>query len=286
MHEYENDVEIPFEHTFDVQKFGELEVLRQIMAALRDPKTGCPWDIEQDFTSIAPYTIEEAYEVADAIERNHLSDLREELGDLLLQVVYHSQIAQETGAFDLTSVIKGISQKMVRRHPHVFGNDELRKKGSQRGFWEEIKAQEKATKPNAVSSSNRKSRLDDVPLPLPALKRAQKLQKKAALSGFDWGDISGVIDKLEEEIGELRQAFQNGEQDEIAEELGDLLFATTNLARHSGVDAETALRQSNHKFTRRFHYIEDALTRRGISLDDATLEDMDALWDEAKEKGL
>ena len=269
---------IPFDHPFSGPDLRKLETLRQIMSALRDPKSGCPWDVEQDFASIAPYTIEEAYEVADAIGRGNLDDLCEELGDLLLQVIYHSQMASETDAFSLDDVIEGISTKMVRRHPHVFGDEQTRKVGVAKGFWEEIKASEK----EARGKEETASLLDDVPLPLPALTRAEKLQKRAARAGFDWPDPSGPKSKVSEELDELEQALRSGDQAHMQEELGDLLFSMVNLARHHGIDPEEALRCSNAKFTNRFQHVERQLAGRGQSPETATLEEMDALWDEAK----
>ncbi len=269
---------IPFDHPYTKADLRKLETLRQIMSALRDRETGCPWDVEQDFTSIAPYTIEEAYEVADAIGRGNLDDLCEELGDLLLQVIYHSQMASEEGAFSLDEVIEGISTKMVRRHPHVFGDEETRQAGVAKGFWEKIKASEKEARGEPANASI----LNDVPLPLPALTRAEKLQKRAARAGFDWPEPSGVKSKVAEELSELDEALQTGDQAHMSEEFGDLLFSMVNLARHHNIDPEEALRQANAKFTGRFQHIERQLGARGSTLESATLEEMDALWDEAK----
>ncbi|MEM7724045.1 MAG: nucleoside triphosphate pyrophosphohydrolase [Pseudomonadota bacterium] len=254
--------------------------LLQIMARLRDPETGCPWDIEQDFATIAPYTIEEAYEVDDAIQRQDWSELRSELGDLLLQVVFHAQIADDKGLFDFHDVARNIGDKMVTRHPHVFG-DESREKTAedQVADWETVKAAERAAKA-------RGGVLDDVALGLPALMRAVKLQKRAARVGFDWPQIDQVLDKITEEAREVADARDAGNAAKIEEEVGDLLFVAANLARHLKVDPEVALRQANAKFTRRFEFIEARLRDRGKAPADSDLEEMDALWDAAKEAGL
>ena len=255
---------------------GGLPRLLEIMRRLRDPDTGCPWDIEQDFASIAPYTIEEAYEVADAIERKAWEELEGELGDLLLQTVYHTQIGEEAGLFSFQSVADAIADKMVARHPHVFGEDSRDKSADQQTRdWEAIKATERASKAQGRV-------LDGVALGLPALLRAVKLQKRAARVGFDWPETSQVIDKLVEEARELAAAKDTGNPIEIAEEMGDLLFVAANLARHLGVDPEAALRAANAKFTRRFAGIEDALAAGGRRPEDATLGEMDALWDAIK----
>ncbi|WP_375256371.1 nucleoside triphosphate pyrophosphohydrolase, partial [Yoonia sp.] len=242
----------------------------------RDPDTGCPWDIEQDFDSIAPYTIEEAYEVADAIARGDLGELEGELGDLLLQTVYHTQMGAEAGHFTFESVVKAISDKMVARHPHVFG-DESRDKSSeqQTADWEKIKAAERAGKAQTRT-------LDGVAAGLPALTRAVKLQKRAARVGFDWPDTSHVIDKIVEEAGELVEARAHLSHTEVTEEFGDLMFVVANLARHLDVDPEAALRATNAKFTRRFDAVEDALAARGKTPNESDLAEMDALWDEVK----
>ncbi len=259
-----------------------LETLKDIMAALREPETGCPWDIEQTFTTIAPYTIEEAYEVAEAIAQNDLVSLREELGDLLLQVVYHARMAEEEEAFTLEDVVHDICVKMIRRHPHVFGDEATRAAGVTKGFWERIKAEEKSAKPDADKASV----LDDIPFALPALMRAVKLQKKAARVGFDWPDISEVILKAEEELQELSEAASASSAEHVAEEVGDFLFVAANLARHHNVDPEDALRKANEKFTRRFHYIEEQLAKEGRKPSDSDLKEMDALWDASKAAGL
>ena len=264
--------------------------LIEIMAALRDPVAGCPWDVEQDFASIAPYTLEEAYEVADAIERGDLDDLRDELGDLLLQVVFHARMAEEAGAFDFGDVVESITRKMIRRHPHVFGDARARSAGMAKGMWERIKAEEKVEKrerrtARGVPVEATTGILDDVPRALPALAQASKLQKKAARVGFDWGDWRPVLDKVEEEIGELREAVDRGEASAMADELGDLVFAVVNLGRHLDIDAETALRGTNGKFRRRFAHVEAALRASGRTPEAATLEEMEALWQEAKKTG-
>ncbi len=251
--------------------------LIDVLAALRTPVTGCPWDLEQSFETIAPYTLEEAYEVADAIARGNRPDLCEELGDLLLQVVYHAQLAREEGAFDFADVADGITRKMIRRHPHVFGDDAARSAGAAKGFWEQIKAEEKARKP-----ARAKSVLDDVPLPLPALTRAVKLQGRAAKVGFDWPSLAPVLAKMREELGELEAAITSGDKAHTAEEFGDLLFVMANVARHLDLDPEEALRQANHKFTRRFHRIEALLAAKGKTPAQSNLDEMDMLWDQAK----
>jgi MazG family protein len=253
-----------------------LERLLQIMARLRDPEGGCPWDQAQTFATIAPYTVEEAYEVADAIERGDLGDLKEELGDLLLQVVFHSRIAQEQGAFAFDDVAAAIADKMVRRHPHVFAGEAYANSAEQTAAWETIKAQERAAKDRA------RSLLDDVPAGLPGLTRAVKLTKRAARVGFDWPDLGLVMAKLREELEELQVEIDAGDLPKARAELGDLLFVCANLARKLDVDPEDSLRAANAKFARRFHHIETVLAARGSSPDQSTLEEMDALWDEAK----
>ena len=253
------------------------------MARLRDPKTGCPWDVKQDFASIAPYTIEEAYEVADAIARGDMDDLRDELGDLLFQVVFHAQMARENNNFTLDDVINGICDKMERRHPHVFGTDEQIAAGVQSGDWEKHKEAERAKK--AEKKLGNPSLLDGIARTLPRLKRAQKLQDRAARVGFDWPDLGPVFDKLDEEVAELKEALYTPENTEhIADELGDILFVCTNLARKLNVDAEGALERSNIKFERRFAYIEKCLAEQNITLDEAGLDLMERYWVEAKQK--
>jgi nucleoside triphosphate diphosphatase len=264
--------------------------LVEIMAALRTPVTGCPWDLEQDFSSIAPYTLEEAHEVADAIARGDMDDLREELGDLLLQVVYHARMAEEAGEFAFGDVVEAVTTKMIRRHPHVFGDAEARGAGMAKGMWEKIKAEEKAEKRERRVArgldpeDHGKGYLDNVPLAHPALTRALKLQERAAKVGFDWSEAEPILDKIEEEIGEFRAAIKSGSADAVKDEFGDMLFAFVNLGRHLGLDAEAALRGTNDKFRERFHYVEQALADAGGSLESATLEQMEALWQQAKRK--
>jgi ATP diphosphatase len=255
--------------------------LIEIMAALRTPRTGCPWDLEQNFSTIAPYTIEEAYEVADAIARENLVDLKEELGDLLLQVVFHARMAEEQGAFDFGGVVEAITDKLIRRHPHVFGQrpEDLGPQTPEavEGLWERIKAQEKA----ARGSPENAGTLAGVPVAHPALTRALKLQNKASKVGFDWNDPRAVLCKIREEADEIEAAL-DGNKADAAAEVGDLLFAAVNLARHLHADPEAILRQTNRKFERRFAAIERALAANGKKPQDATLAEMDALWDEAK----
>lgn len=272
-----------------MQASKDITALLDLMARLRDPETGCPWDVEQTFATIAPYTLEEAYEVADAIERNDMADLTDELGDLLLQVVFHARIAEEAGHFNFGDVVYAIMTKMIRRHPHVFGDETVRGKKLAKGMWEKIKAAEKAEKAErraAHGSADQAmpSLLDDVPRVLPALTRGLKLQKKAATVGFDWGEAAPILDKLEEETAELREALARGDQAHIAEEYGDLLFVLVNLARHLDIEPEAALNDANGKFSRRFRYIEASLAIQEIALQDATLDQMEALWNEAKQK--
>jgi ATP diphosphatase len=288
--------------------------LIEIMAALRTPVTGCPWDLEQNFETIAPYTIEEAYEVADAIARRDLPDLKDELGDLLLQVVYHARLAEEQGAFAFGDVVEAITRKMIRRHPHVFGDGAARDQASIKATWDRIKAEERAEKaaerarlPSPLSREQTKtsSTLADIPVGLPSLTRAIKLQDKAAKVGFDWPNLAPVFDKLKEEIaefeevalpadprgkeqsntpapsGRLREAESEGA---IKEEFGDMLFVMANIARHLKLDPEAALRAANQKFVRRFAHIEARLAERGKTPAQSTLQEMDALWDEAKAK--
>jgi len=282
------DSPIPFDHPYHDDDLRDVETLRKIMVALRDPETGCPWDIEQTFQTIAPYTIEEAYEVADAIENNDLDNLREELGDLLLQVIYHTRMAEEQNAFAFGDVVSGICHKMLRRHPHVFGDDAARSAGVAKGFWEKIKAAEKAETQTSKEDrgAGKQSALDDIPSNLPALVRATKLQNKAARVGFDWPHWDEVLAKGAEELDEIREALETGDKEKIAEEIGDLLFVFANLARHHDIDAEDALRRANAKFTRRFHHIEARLASSGRTPLGSDLEEMDGLWDEAKKEGL
>ena len=253
-----------------------LERLLEIMRRLRNPETGCPWDIEQDFGSIAPYTIEEAYEVADAIERESWSELEGELGDLLLQTVYHAQMGEEENLFSFQSVVRNISDKMVARHPHVFGDESREKSAEQQTRdWESIKAAERKDKEQAGA-------LDGVAPNLPALLRAVKLQKRAARVGFDWPETEQVLDKLVEETRELVEARETLDADHVEEEFGDLLFVMANLARHFKIDPEAALRRTNAKFTRRFQAIEERLAQSGKRPQDSDLAEMDRLWDEVK----
>jgi nucleoside triphosphate diphosphatase len=262
----------------------DISRLIEIMAALRTPITGCPWDIEQTFATIAPYTIEEAYEVAEAIARNDLDDLREELGDLLLQVIYHARVAEEQGAFAFGDVVEAITAKMIRRHPHVFPDKDGNVTKPTRGTWDRIKAEEKAERAarRPADEVNHTSLLSGIKAGQPALVRAMELQKKAATVGFDWNDPRAVLHKIREEADEIERALDKRDADELADETGDLLFALVNLARHAKVDPEMALRGTNAKFERRFSYIERALTAQGRTLQEATLEQMDALWNEAK----
>jgi ATP diphosphatase len=259
---------------------GPMAELLAVMARLRDPKSGCPWDIEQDFASIAPYTIEEAYEVAGAIEDSDWPALKEELGDLLLQVVFHARMAEERGLFDFADVAAGIADKMVRRHPHVFaGAAGIESAAAQTTAWEEHKARERAEKAAQKSSSL----LDGIPRALPALLRALKLQKRAASVGFDWDSAPRVVEKIAEEAGEIAEAQSAGASAaKLEEEVGDLLFAVANLARHLKADPESALRAANEKFARRFRHIEKVLEARGSSPAKATLEEMEAIWQAAK----
>lgn len=259
----------------------DISRLIEIMVALRDPKTGCAWDAQQDFASIAPYTIEEAYEVLDAIQRDDMQDLRDELGDLLLQVVFHARMAEEAGEFDFGDVVEAITSKMVRRHPHVFGDTEAREAGMAKGMWDRIKAEEKAER-RARRGVEEQGFLDEVPTALPALMHALKLQKKASQVGFDWGAAKPTLDKIEEEIDEVRQAMEDGEDKAVAEEFGDLVFAVVNLGRHLGVDAEAALQQTNDKFRRRFGAVERGLEAEGKTLGDASLDEMETHWQRAK----
>ncbi len=267
-----------------IQHTESIEQLLEIMRALRDPDTGCPWDVAQSFETIVPYTIEEAYEVADAIERGDMAGLADELGDLLLQVVFHAQMASEADLFTFADIVAQINAKMIRRHPHVFGDAEARSAGAVKGMWEDIKASEKQTRQGNESDT---AYLDDVPRALPALMRAVKLQNRAARAGFDWDDVSPVFDKIREEIDELEAATrqvglsERAKRDQEAE-LGDVLFAITNLARHLGHDPEVALTNSNNKFVRRFGYIENRLIAEGKTLQETSLERMEELWEASK----
>ncbi|WEJ70922.1 MULTISPECIES: nucleoside triphosphate pyrophosphohydrolase [unclassified Pseudomonas] len=265
----------------------KLDDLLHLMARLRDPQNGCPWDLKQSYATIVPYTLEEAYEVADAIERGDFGHLREELGDLLFQVVYYAQLAREEGRFEFDAVVDGITRKLVRRHPHVFPDGDLYGKpdpakleeAAVKQRWEELKAEERAAK---AAEPVQLSLLDDVPHALPALSRANKLQKRASQVGFDWADALPVVDKVREELDEVLEAMAGNDTEAQAEEVGDLLFVVVNLARKLKVDPETALRAANAKFERRFRYIETALRDQGRSLEGTSLEEMDELWGAAK----
>ena len=261
-----------------VKPSRDISRLIEIMAALRTPGTGCPWDLEQNFATIAPYTLEEAYEVADAIARGDLDHLKDELGDLLLQVVFHARMAEEEGRFDFGDVVDAISGKMIRRHPHVFADAEGKTADHVKGMWERIKAEEKAERGHKQAEGA----LAGVPVALPALIRALKLQNKAGRVGFDWNDPRAVLAKIREEADEIEAELDAGKREESAAEVGDLLFAVVNLARHLGADPEGVLRATNVKFERRFASIERALAERGKTPGEATLAEMDALWDEAK----
>lgn len=269
--------------------------LLEIMTALRTPKTGCPWDLEQDFKSIIPYTIEEAYEVADAIERNDMEDLRLELGDLLLQSVYHAQMASEAGDFDFGDVVEGITTKMIRRHPHVFGTEDASTEqysaaGMAKGTWEKIKAEEKSEQIEARKAKGlppkpvKTSILDGVPNSLPSLAVAVKLQQKASKVGFDWNDPKAVISKIREELDEVEAELKDNDKEKLTDEIGDVLFAMVNLARHLEIDPDTALRSTNQKFRKRFSYIEKSLTKSGEKIEDVDLDTMESLWKRAKKE--
>jgi MazG family protein len=257
-----------------------IEELLAVMRRLRDPERGCPWDIEQTFASIAPFTIEEAFEVADAVARGDLEDLEGELGDLLLQVVYHAQMADEAGAFDFQDVVRGIVDKMIERHPHVFGNDRVSGTPELHVRWEERKAAERARKASTRGADP--SLLADVPVALPALTRAVKLGKRAARVRFDWPEPEPVLAKLHEELTELAEARRSGDADAVRHEVGDILFTVANLARHLGVDAETALREANQRFETRFRAMEAEATKRGGTLSDRSAEELEAAWERAK----
>ncbi|WP_116653484.1 nucleoside triphosphate pyrophosphohydrolase [Pelagibacterium sediminicola] len=265
-----------------MQPSRELSTLLDIMARLRDPVNGCPWDIEQDFRSIRHYTIEEAYEVADAIEREDYEDLRDELGDLILQPVYHAQMASEAGLFDIGDVIFSVTEKLIRRHPHVFGDDDPGNATSTERRWENIKAAERAKKAERRGAEKPPSLLDDVPVGLPALARAGKLTKRAARVGFDWPDTRSVIAKIAEELDETNEALASGSAEQQAEEIGDLLFAVANLARHAGIDPEASLRDANAKFIRRFEHVEARCRKDGVEIAEAGLERLDGYWNEIR----
>jgi tetrapyrrole methylase family protein/MazG family protein/ATP diphosphatase len=253
-----------------------IDRLRAIMVRLRDPEDGCPWDVQQTFATIAPYTVEEAYEVADAIERGDLGDLKDELGDLLLQVVFHARMAEEQGAFDFDDVARAINDKMVRRHPHVFAGESYASLAEQKQGWEALKAAERQGKGRATSL------MDDVPTGLPALTRAVKLSRRAAGVGFVWPDIHHVVSKLHEEVGEMLAEIEAGDLEKTRHEIGDVLFVVANIARTLDVDPEDALRYTNAKFIRRFREVEDRLAARGKTPEQSDLAEMDALWDDIK----
>jgi len=275
----------------DMKPSRDIEALLAIMAALRTPGTGCPWDLEQSFETIAPYTIEEAYEVADAIERRDFLDLRDELGDLLLQVVFHARMAEEEGLFTFGDVVQAITAKLIRRHPHVFGNARNLSPEAVKALWHDIKQQEKDERRRervaagkADDSAHDHGLLADVPKVLPALTRAEKLQRKAATVGFDWTDRRAVLDKIREELREVEDTLDTADRNAQKDEIGDLLFAVANLARHLDIDPEAALRGTNAKFERRFRFIERTVEDRGASLSELTLADMEDIWQEAKRR--
>lgn len=281
----------------DFDKMTAIDRLVVIMTMLRDKQHGCPWDLEQTIKSLLPYTLEEVYEVADAIENNDLVELEDELGDLLFQVIFYAQIAKEQGAFDLQDIATAISSKLLRRHPHVFPDGDMEKFGIPQNIsadqvvvnWEaikEVEREEKRKKGGKKASQQLESLLDDVPRALPAMERARKLQKRAAQVGFDWAEIGPVLEKLKEEVQEFEEALASGDSERMSDELGDVLFAAVNLARHSKIEPEVALRSANRRFEVRFKWIEVALTAKGRSLKEASLEELDMLWDEAKASGL
>lgn len=278
----------------NIEASRDIEMLLEIMSRLRDKESGCPWDVEQTFNSIIPYTIEEAYEVQDAIERKDLDDMREELGDLLLQVVFHAQMAKEQDAFNFGDVVHAITKKMVRRHPHVFGDAQMRGKELVKGAWEAIKAEEKQERQQrraalGLDDEAKKAFLDDVPRGMPAMKAATKLQKQASKVGFDWNDPALVLEKIEEETQEVKQELQALQQQDTSldslamkSEIGDLLFAVINLARQCHIDPDEALAITNQKFRDRFGHVEQRLNEDNISLQEASLDQMESLWQSAK----
>jgi len=274
-----------------------IDRLIAIMTMLRDKQHGCPWDLEQTIKSLLPYTLEEVYEVADAIENNDLVELEDELGDLLFQVIFYAQIAKEQGAFDFQDIATAINDKLVRRHPHVFPAGDVEQFGIPQDIsaqqvvfnWEaikEIEREEKRKKGGSAAGEKNESILDDVPRALPAMERTRKLQKRAAQVGFDWAEIAPVLNKLKEEVAEFEEALASGDHERMSDELGDVLFATINLARHSKIEPEVALRSTNRRFELRFKWIEVALSKQGKVFKDANLEELDALWDQAKSTGL
>ena len=281
----------------DFDNMTAIDRLVVIMTMLRDKQHGCPWDLEQSIKSLLPYTLEEVYEVADAIENNDLVELEDELGDLLFQVIFYAQIAKEQGAFDFQDIATAMSSKLLRRHPHVFPDGDMKKFGIPQNIsadqvvvnWEaikEVEREEKRKKGGKKASQQLESLLDDVPRALPAMERARKLQKRAAQVGFDWAGIGPVLEKLKEEVQEFEEALAGGDAERMSDELGDVLFAAVNLARHSKIEPEVALRSANRRFEVRFKWIEVALTAKGRSLKEASLEELDMLWDEAKASGL
>ncbi len=260
-----------------------IQHLVEIMRALRDPDSGCPWDLEQDFQSLIPYTIEEAYEVADAIERSDIDDIKSELGDLLFQIIFYSQLAQEQQKFDFNDVVESINDKLTRRHPHVFADAKVKDAEEQAEEWEKIKQQERKTK--AASSSATLSHLDDVSRTLPSLMRAEKLQKRAAKEGFDWPNINGVMAKVVEELAEVQQELDAKvqEHEKLEGEIGDLFFSCINLSRHAGVDAEQSLRKANLKFERRFRSVEKLAAAKNQQINEMSVEELETLWQEVKQ---
>jgi len=281
----------------DYDELNPIEQLLAVMSMLRDSETGCPWDLEQSIQSLVPYTLEEVYEVVDAIEKGDMVDLEDELGDLLFQVVFYAQIAREDGQFDFDAIANAITRKLVRRHPHVFPEGEVGNFGKQSELtpeqvasnWEQIKKQERAEKQarkGTDTEQHSKSILDDVPRALPALERAKKLQKRAASHGFDWPTMAPVLAKLKEEIAEFEQAVSEQDPGAIHHELGDILFTATNLARHANLEPELTLRDANKRFESRFHWIERAVAEQGRQLEELSLEELDAVWDQAKAQGL
>lgn len=285
------------ENDSGLEALTAIDRLIAIMTMLRDKQHGCPWDLEQTIKSLLPYTLEEVYEVADAIENNDLVELEDELGDLLFQVIFYAQIAKEQGAFDFQDIATAITDKLVRRHPHVFPDGDVEKFGIQQDIsaqqvvvnWEAIKElerEEKRKKGGKQVAQEVESILDDLPRALPAMERARKLQKRAAQVGFDWAEIAPVLEKLKEEVAEFEEALASGDLERMSGELGDVLFATINLARHSKIEPEVALRSTNQRFETRFKWIEAALSQQGKVFKDANLEELDALWDQAKKTGL
>lgn len=274
-----------------------IDRLLAIMKMLRDEEHGCPWDLEQTIKSLLPYTLEEVYEVADAIENDDLVELEDELGDLLFQVIFYAQIAKEEGAFDFQDIATAVSNKLVRRHPHVFPGGDVDQFGVPQDIsaeqvvvnWEaikEIEREEKRKKGSRQAAQEAESLLDDVPRALPAMERARKLQKRAAQAGFDWSEIGPVLDKLKEEVAEFEEALASANAERMSDELGDVLFAAINLARHGNIEPEVALRSANRRFEARFRWIEVALSAQGKAFKDAKLEELDGLWEQAKAKGL